>query len=135
KPEFSRSFDLGVDNDFLHGRLRADLTVFRNSYTDLVDFSAKIFRLVNRSQARTQGAEFALTVPINSRLELRAHASYLEWRLRNTTEPLRDIPHWQSGGSIHWRIQPRWHSQAEMLAVGRRYDFQVPVPLQQVVGG
>ena len=135
RPEFSRSFDLGVENDFLKGHLRAGLTVFRNDYTDLVDFSAAIFRLVNRSQARTQGAELAFTVPVNSRLEFRAHASYLEWRLQNTTEPLRDVPHWQSGGSIAWRITPRWHSQAEMLSVGRRYDFQVPVPKQTFTGG
>jgi outer membrane cobalamin receptor len=135
KPEFSRSFDLGVENDFLRGHLRADLTVFRNSFTDLVDFSAAIFRLVNRSEARTQGAELALTVPVNSRLELRVHASYLEWRLKNTTEPLRDVPHWQSGGGINWKIKPRWHAQSDIVAVGRRYDFQVPVPLQLAAGG
>jgi vitamin B12 transporter len=135
KPEFSRSYDLGVENNFLHGKLRGELTVFRNSYTDLVDFSAAIFRLVNRSQARTEGAEFALTAPVNSRLELRTYASYLQWRLMDTTEPLRDVPHWQSGGGITWKIRPRWHSQADILAVGRRYDFQVPVPLQQTVGG
>ncbi len=135
RPEFSRSFDLGVENDFLKGRLRAGLTVFRNNYTDLVDFSAAIFRLVNRSEARTQGAELALTVPVNSRLEFRAQASYLEWRLKNTVEPLRDIPHWQSGGSINWSITRRWTSHAEILSVGRRYDFQVPVPQQKVAGG
>jgi vitamin B12 transporter len=135
KPEFSRSYDLGVEDNFLHGKLRGELTVFRNSYTDLVDFSAVVFRLVNRSQARTEGAEFALTAPINSRLELRTYASYLQWRLMDTTEPLRDVPHWQSGGGITWKIRPRWHSQADILAAGRRYDFQVPVPLQQTVGG
>jgi vitamin B12 transporter len=135
KPEFSRSYDIGVENNFLHGKLHGELTVFRNSYTDLVDFSAVIFRLVNRSQARTEGAEFALTAPINSRVELRTYASYLRWKLMDTTEPLRDFPHWQSGGGITWKIRPRWHSQADILAVGRRYDFQVPVPLQQTVGG
>jgi vitamin B12 transporter len=135
KPELSTSYDAGVEKDFLNRKLRAELTVYRNSYTDLIDFSALVFRLVNRSQAQTQGAEFALIAPVNSGLELRAYASYLEWRLTNTTEPLRDVPHWQSGGGITWKIKPRWHAQADMLAVGRRYDFQIPVPLQQTVGG
>ena len=135
KPEFSRSYDIGIENDFLRGRLRAELTVFRNSYSDLIDFSALVFRLVNRSQARTQGAEFAITAPVNSWLEFRGYASYLEWRLMDTTEPLRDIPHWQSGGGITWKIKPHWHAQADILAVGRRYDFEVPVPLQPTVGG
>jgi vitamin B12 transporter len=135
KPEFSRSFDVGVESSFLHERLGAGLTVFRNDYTDLVDFSAAIFRLVNRSQARTQGAELSFTIPVNSRVELGAQASYLEWRLQNTTEPLRDVPHWQSGGSIKWRIFSRWHAEAAILAVGRRYDYQIPVPQETVAGG
>jgi iron complex outermembrane receptor protein len=55
--------------------------------------------------------------------------------LQDTTEPLRDVPHWQSGGGITWKVKSRWHSQADITAVGRRYDFQVPVPLQQTAGG
>jgi outer membrane cobalamin receptor len=135
KPEFSRSFDLGIEHTFLRGHLRGGLTVFRNYYTDLVDFSAAVFRLVNRSQTRTQGGELALTMPVNSRLELGAYASYLEWRVQNNAEPLRDIPHWQSGSNINWKIAPRWHSLASVVATGRRYDFQIPVPQQTAVGG
>lgn len=135
KPEFSQSFDAGIEKSFLNRHVRGELTLFRNSYTDLIDFSAQVFRLVNRSQVRTQGAEFAFTARVNPSLELRAYGSYMDWRLTNTTEPLRDVPHWQSGGGITWKIKPRWHWQADMLAVGRRYDYQIPVPLKQTVGG
>ena len=135
KPEFSRSFDAGIEDELLKGRVRAGVTIFRNDFTDLVDFSAQIFRLVNRSQARTQGAELSLAAPLNSHLELRAQTSYLEWRLQNTTEPLRNTPHWQSGGGIDWRTTPRWNFHAEVLAIGPRYDFQVPVPQQNAAGG
>jgi outer membrane cobalamin receptor len=135
KPEFTRSFDAGIEDEFLKGRVRAALTIFRSDFTDLVDFSAQVFRLVNRSEARTQGAELSLAAPLSSRLEFRVQTSYLEWRLQNTTEPLRNTPHWQSGGGIDWRITRRWNSHVEVLGIGPRYDFQVPVPQQLVAGG
>src|SRR5579859_7197435 len=74
-------------------------------------------------------------MPINSRLEFHAHASYLEWTVKATTEPLRGVPHWQSGGGLSWRIRPRWHAQADVIAVGPRYDFEVPVPQQTIADG
>ena len=135
KPEFSRSVEVGVDSDFFHGRLQSGLTFFRNDYRNLVDFSAEIFKLVNRSQAQTQGVEFSLNVPVSNRVEFGGHFSYLDWTLEQTTEPLRDQPHWRSGASLDWRITRRWRARAESLLVGRRYDFEVPVPNQPVAGG
>ena len=37
----------------------------------------------------------------SSRIE--ARASYLDWHLQLTNEPLRDQPHWQSGAAVSWR--------------------------------
>src|SRR5262249_34910622 len=65
----------------------------------------------------------------------RANAAYLDWTLKNTSEPLRNIPHWQSGGGVNWRIRPRWYAEVDAAAVGPRYDFQVPVPKQTISGG
>ena len=135
KPEFSRSFDIGIENEFFKGHLRAGLTVFRNNYRDLVDFSAQIFRLVNRSDAQTQGVEFAVAVPVSQRVQFGVNASYLDWQLKHVTEPLRDVPHWQAGASVNWKTTGRWQSRAETAWVGRRYDFQVPVSGQQAAGG
>src|SRR5205814_2313012 len=64
RPEFSSSFEVGVDQDLVRERVRAGVTLFRNDYRDLVDFSSQLFRLVNRSEAQTKGAEFLVTVPV-----------------------------------------------------------------------
>jgi outer membrane cobalamin receptor len=36
---------------------------------------------------------------------------------------------------VNWKITRRWRSRLDSLLVGRRFDFQVPVPAQQIVGG
>jgi outer membrane cobalamin receptor len=72
---------------------------------------------------------------LSRRLELGSHVSYLDWEVNGATEPLRDQPHWQSGGMLSWKPSRRWHSRIDALWVGRRYDFSVPVPNQTTVGG
>jgi outer membrane receptor protein involved in Fe transport len=135
RPEFSNSFDVGVSAETLNRRLSGEATFFRNRYTDLVDFSAQIFKLVNRSEAITKGVEFAGTFAATERLDLGAHVSYLTWSLNPAGEPLRDVPHWRGGVNATWKVSPRWTWRAESLWVSQRFDFQVPVPAQTIAGG
>ncbi len=135
KPEYANSFDLGLTGETWRRRLTLELTFFRNHYRDLVDFSAQLFRLVNRSQATTQGVEFASALAFNDRLSVGGHLSYLTWELNPSTEPLRDVPRWRGGLNATWRITPRWVVRAGTLWIGPRFDFQVPVPDQTTVGG
>jgi len=135
KPEDSRSFDVGLESVVAHGYLRPSVTYFHNSYRDLVDFSSQLFRLVNLSAATTQGVEFSMAIPVNSRLDFNTHASYMSWTLQNDTEPLRDEPHWISGASVNWKPAARLMFHMESQWVGRRYDFSVPLPNVPAVGG
>jgi vitamin B12 transporter len=135
KPEYANSFDIGLTGEAWRRRLTLELTYFRNHYRDLVDFSAQLFQLVNRSEATTQGVEFASTLALNERLRLGAHLTYLTWDLKPSGEPLRDVPRWRSGLDGTWRITPKWTTRAESMWLGRRYNFQVPVPNQSSVGG
>ena len=91
--------------------------------------------MVNRDDVITQGIEFVTTYDITSRLQLGSNVSWLEWSLQGTTQPLRYLPHWQGGADLDWRINRRLHSRIETLVVGRRFDFQIPVPDITTVGG
>ena len=134
KPEYSKSFDVGVEQDF-GPRARAGITYFHNSMTALVDFDSVLFKLVNRDDVVTQGVEFSSTVDLNRRLQWGSEVSYLQWSLKGTTQPLRYVPRWRGGMDVDWRITHRLHSRVETLVVGRRYDYQIPVPEIDTVGG
>lgn len=135
RPERSESFDLGIAGATWQNRLSGEITFFRNRYTDLVDFSAQLFRLVNRSQAITKGVELASTLAVSEHLSFGAHGQYVSWALEPAGEPLRDVPRWRGGLNATWKPAARWSGRAEQIWVTRRYNFQVPVPAQKTVGG
>ena len=135
RPERSRSFDAGVEQAFKRPRVTVSATYFRNDFTDLVDFSTATFHLLNRSHALTQGAEFGTDYAPTAKVKFGVDISYMVWNLQNTTEPLRDTPHANGGIHLDWKISSRLRSRLETQWMGRRYDFQVPVPDITSVGG
>ena len=61
--------------------------------------------------------------------------SYLTWSVRDSDQPLRNIPHANGGVHLDWKFSPRFSVRAETQWMGRRYDFQTPVPYVPSVGG
>lgn len=134
-PERNQAFDVGIEQKFNALRSRAAITYFWNSFSDLIDFSSAAFRLVNRTNAHTQGVELSASSQLSSKLRVQADVSYLDWKLENTAEPLRDQPHWQGGVRGDWTATKKLHAEINTRWVGRRFDFQVPAPLIDSVGG
>lgn len=135
KPEQNKAADAGIEQKFNRLQTRASVTYFWNSFTDLIDFSATQFRLVNRENAHTQGVELSVVTLPYSKLRLEADVSYLDWKLVGTTEPLRDQPHWQGGLRADWTLAKKFMTEINTRWVGRRFDFAVPAPLIDSIGG
>lgn len=135
QPERSRGLDLGFEHTLEESRLHLSAAVFHNSFRDLVDFSPRLFQLVNRSRATTRGVELGAALPLNGKGRLGGHLQFLDWELQGTTEPLRDRPRWRGGSYADWEIHPRARLRWEILWVGERFDFQLPVPDRETVGG
>jgi outer membrane cobalamin receptor len=135
RPEHSDGFDVGLEQTLARKRVQLTLTYFHNSLHDLIDFSPQLFKLVNRTLVNTKGFELGTKFDVNRRIGIGIHATYLQWALRNTVEPLRDQPRWQGGGNLEWKISERMSSEIETLAVGKRFDFQIPVPEKNVAAG
>ena len=135
RPEFNKSVDAGLTFDLLAKRLSFEAVGFGNWYRNLIDFSAQQFRLVNRSEVQTRGLELEAKIRVISRIQLSGSYAYLDWTLNPANEPFRDVPHWRVAGAIAWAPTARWQWGVEGLAVGRRSDFELPVPLESSVGG
>ena len=135
QPEQSRGFDLGLEHTLAKPQLHLSWTFFHNSFKNLIDFSPQLFKLVNRSQATTRGVEFGMALPLKDKWQLGGHLQFLHWELQGTSEPLRDRPRWRGGSHLEWRIHRRARLRWETLWVGPRFDFQLPVPDRQSVGG
>jgi len=133
-PERSRGFDLGWTQEIRPAALVVSLTAFRQRYRDLIDFSAEEFRLVNRRLARTSGLEAEADWRPNRSLILTGFARWLDADLVGTDETLRDRPRWRGGTTVQWTGEVA-QARVEVVWVGERFDFQIPVPERDVADG
>jgi outer membrane cobalamin receptor len=131
-PERSRGFDVGWMQESPAGGLVVSLTAFRQRYRDLIDFSPEEFRLVNRRLARTKGVEAEVDWRPHRHVALTGFARWLEAELVGTDEELRDRPRWRGGASAEWS-DGATQARIELVWVGERFDFQIPVPERDVV--
>jgi outer membrane cobalamin receptor len=58
----------------------------------------------------------------------------MAWNLYGS-QPIRNIPHGNGGVHADWKVSKRLRARVETQWMGRRYDFQVPVPNETTVGG
>jgi outer membrane cobalamin receptor len=135
RPERSRAFDGGFEQAFGKTGISISAAYFRNDYRDLVDFSSTLFRLVNRSQALTQGIEFGAQYSATRKVHFGLEFSYTAWKLQDTSDPLRNIPHANGGIHADWQISRRLRARAETQFMSRRYDYELPAPEETTVGG
>jgi vitamin B12 transporter len=78
KPETAKSFDVGVEQSLLDGKIVATATYFRRNSRNLITFSFVTFQSENIAKARGEGAEFGLALRPTSNLNVAANFSFVE---------------------------------------------------------
>ncbi len=133
-PEKVTGLDAGLQRGFGE-KLTLSATYYYNHFSDLIDFSAELFKLVNRTSVRTQGVETSAAYAFDRYLQVSAWGSLLDWNTGSSGEPLRNQPDWQAGLDVNVKFPKHVLVSGTTYWIGRRYDFQVPVPWIPSVGG
>ncbi|HET8645604.1 MAG TPA: TonB-dependent receptor, partial [Vicinamibacteria bacterium] len=136
RPERSRTYDLGIEQRLLGGRLRLDLTAFHHDYLDqiaytVVDFETFEGTFVNLARTRARGLEIEAEAAPARSLRLRGHYTLLDGEVRVSPsafdpvyavgQPLLRRPRHQ--GSLTAEAGgARGTLAATVVAVGRRAD-------------
>jgi outer membrane cobalamin receptor len=136
KPERSRSFDFGLEQRLLRGRLRAEATLFHQEYRDqiafeTIDFTTFQGSYVNLGHTRARGVELAAEAAPNDHLALSANYTFLDGEIlvsANAFDPVyaegRSLlrrPRHQGTLAANGRLG-RVSFGATLLLVGRRAD-------------
>ncbi|MEZ5710794.1 MAG: TonB-dependent receptor [Blastomonas sp.] len=79
-PETAKSYDFGIEQSFLDGRVTASATWFHRRTRNLIVFSASTFTLENIASARVQGVEIGFAASPTDRLSLQAQFSLIDSR-------------------------------------------------------
>lgn len=116
KPEQSENFELSAHKLDFDNRLSTRLSVYQNTYTDLVDFDPVAFTNVNRSTIRVKGAELSTDFEASSQWKVSAQVSINDINTYDENVILRRRP--ELKGSIKMQYQV-----SEPLSITARYSI------------
>lgn len=131
EPETSTGWDIGLQIQSLSQTFSAGVEYFHNRYHDLIDLDPTllnqgIFRLSNLQRVTTKGVELSLGLTPTQQLSFNGTATYLQTRISETKERLRNRPTWRGTGSVTYQLTSGFMVTGRVLYVGSRRDFQVP---------
>jgi len=126
RPETSESFDVGISHRSADNRIGATATLFRNEFTDLIDFDGTTFSMVNRDRLDAEGVELQFEYSISEEFSLQAQATYLDLEFRNTNTPVLLRPEWRGSLNFRWAPNDKWLLDASWLNVGETFDSSIP---------
>jgi outer membrane cobalamin receptor len=127
KPEFNTGYDAGIARSLNGSRTQFSLSVFDNSYKNIIDFSPSLFKLVNREDEFARGVDLDVCKQLRS-VTVSGAVTYLDAGFHGTSERLDDVPRWSEEFDARMQLPRRFVLELETAWIGRRFDYQVPVP-------
>ncbi len=136
KPERSRSFEAGLQQDILHGKLALNGTYFNNLFHDQINYvtvnpTTFVGEYVNVNKAFAQGAEIELRARLRSRVMLNTAYTYTSSQylgnpapfdpIYNPGQPLLRRPK-HSATELLSYLGTRWGANLSGSFVGHRAD-------------
>jgi len=122
--EESTGWDVGIEQTLIAGKLTADVTFFRNNYTDLIAYQGAIFPALgsfeNIGRARTQGVESSLHAALSKEVTLTVVYTYLDATDEGTQARLDDRPRHTFSANLDWKPSTRWVLGAGMQGTADR---------------
>lgn len=123
-PEFAKTYEVGLKSEYLDRRVRTNIAVFRNEYTDIQSLAINdevtppLPTTINAGDALIEGTELEFEAILSESFRLDASASYMTTELtrlnpkanagglpvsRNT--PLPYAPKWKASLGLLWNKQ------------------------------
>lgn len=122
KPEKSKGWDFGVEQNLLKNKVTLGATYFRNDFEDLIQFDWGQ-GYVNIAKAKTEGVElFASAKPIDD-LTLRINYTYTDTQDKTTDEALIRRPKNKIGFDLNYRFLNNGNVNLGVVYVGKRDDL------------
>ncbi len=123
-PEFSKGWDVGIEQAWYCGNLTLDVTYFRNDYRNLIVFDFPTFSLRNVGLAESSGVEVVAFAQLTDASSLSASYTYTDTENLVTNTQLLRRPRNKASLSAHHRCcADRATVNAYLNYVGTRDDF------------
>ncbi len=132
RPERTTSYEGGITQEWLHRRIRTDITYFRNSFSDLIAFvsgNPSTFQNIQKSWGR--GMETSFNAHVTRRLSFSGNYTLMFTRVTLSSSPRSDVTgdgyelvrRPRNSGSVATTLSgKRWVIVAGARFVGERQD-------------
>lgn len=124
--EKSRGWDVGFDLRLWDGRVTLSAAWFSIRVKDLIDFDFSSFRLVNRDEVTSEGAELSLVALLPADLAFSGTLTRVETNIVGSSDDLRRRPRWRSSADLQWTPHERIELGLTSLWVGSSFDESNP---------
>ena len=126
EPETADSWELGMHSAQMNGRLKWEVSAFDQRFSNLIDFDAPSFMIINRPQVNTRGLEISATFQASGDWLLSTHATHLNINTHDANIQLRHRPENIGGLRLEWAPSEIWKNFLRAYYVGHRFDSSVP---------
>lgn len=133
KPEQSKNIELALNNNALDDRLTSRLSVYRNTYTELVDFDAELFTNVNRTKVTATGVEVSMSFRASEQFSLSGQVSYNNLTTHSNTV-LRRRPEWKGGLLLRYKPFDALAFTSRIAINSGFYDSSIPTGMIKLSG-
>jgi vitamin B12 transporter len=126
KPEGSKGYDAGIDQELLGGKVSVSLTYFHTEIDDMIEWNWNTSKYYNIGEVRTEGWETVFSYRPTKNVSLHAHYTYTD--AKNETEGgsnngkyLQYRPQHTGGAELNIRPLEQLNLNFSAQYVGKRY--------------
>ncbi|WP_299426529.1 TonB-dependent siderophore receptor [Sphingomonas bacterium] len=125
RPETAQSYDVGIEQRLVDGKIKASLTWFHRDTINQIDFDQNTFSYNNIARTKAEGLEFGLDVRPTDRLTLSGSYSFIDSTNLSAGFVGKDLarrPHQSVSASVDWETPFKLNVGATVLSVGDSFD-------------
>jgi vitamin B12 transporter len=129
KPEKSKGWDFGIEQELLKNKVALGATYFRNDFKDLIQYEMGQ-GYINIAKAKTEGVELFLSVKPVDDLTVRVNYTYTDTEDKTTGETLIRRPKNKIGLDLNYHFLNKGNVNIGVIYVGKRddKDFSISPP-------
>lgn len=121
KPEESKGYDVGVDQEFFGRKVLLSMTYFHTGIKELIGFNLDTYKYYNIDEVKTKGWETSVSLKPLDWLSLDASYAYTEAKDGTTDRDLMYRPKHTGGASLNIRPLKKLNVNLNVQYVGKRY--------------
>ncbi|MCX5813351.1 MAG: TonB-dependent receptor [Proteobacteria bacterium] len=133
KPEESKGWDFGIDQDFFNEKVTLGITYFSNKFKNLIDYDNTL-GYVNIGKAQTDGVEFSTRIKARDDLTFDFSYTCMDTENQDTGESLLRRPKNKFSADTSYSFSEKGSIHLRVLYTGQRRDW-MPYPSSGIVGG